>query len=206
LWEGVGGGKRTLRRSYLTADDGPVQQSVSNGLITDARSHCCDEATPRSRNRAISWLLAVAEGGSEMVKAAVCPSFPRSWLDCSAVAPSKMTTSCEASVLSELVKRGAGSLPNAAMWPTAASASALGMSRRSLPYRCLDVCAGVSTWEERHGSHGLRAHPLEQDVARDFFGDAGCFGRALRWRRLEQVDVCALRAGPGGEPGQGSRC
>jgi hypothetical protein len=45
------------------------------------------------RKSAIKWLLAVAEGGSEMVNAAFCPNLSLSWLDCSAAAPSIMTTS-----------------------------------------------------------------------------------------------------------------
>jgi hypothetical protein len=95
------------------------------------------------RNSDIRLLLAVAEGGSETVKAACWPNFFRNRLESSAPAPSMRMTSCEASVFSDCVKRGAGLLPNLAMWATAASVlMELGMSRRSLPYRCLDICEG----------------------------------------------------------------
>jgi len=51
-----------------------------------------------------------------------------------------MTTSCADSEDSDWVKRGAGLLPYFAMYSTVDSMSiVLGISRRSLPYRDLDV-------------------------------------------------------------------
>jgi hypothetical protein len=78
-----------------------------------------------------------------MVNAACCPSSFSTLADCSAVDPSRSTTSCDASTLAGSVKRGVGLFPNLAMCSTAVSGSIeSGMSRRSLPYRCLDVCDG----------------------------------------------------------------
>jgi hypothetical protein len=154
----------------LTTKDGPVQQSVANGLSIAASSHRgVDDATPRFWKSAIKCLLAVADGGSEMVNATCCPSFSLARLDCSAAAPSRMMTSCDASILAGRENRGAGLLPNLAMWATAVSVSTeLGMSRRSLPYRCRDVC-------ERISRGAWCAGAINADLP---FG-AGCGGRLL---------------------------
>jgi hypothetical protein len=128
---------RTLDTSYLTTDEEPLQQLLSKGLMAEAKSHCCCEATPMFWKSVIKRLLAVADGGSEMVKAT-------SWPDCVSASlirpatllstPSRITTSCEASIALDSAKRGAGLFPYRAMYSTADSVSTdLGRSRRSLP-------------------------------------------------------------------------
>lgn len=106
---------RTFCKSYLTTEEDPVQQSLLKGSIAADSSHCCGDATPRFRKKAIRLLLAVAEGESEMVKAACCPSFSLNWSDCADDVPSRMTASCAAPGFSACAKRGAGLLPNLAM-------------------------------------------------------------------------------------------
>lgn len=127
---------RTFLTSYLTTDEEPVQQSPLRGLMAAARSHCSGAAIPKFWKSDIRRSLATLDGGSEMAKAAC-------WLDLasdsfkgptfSAVIPSRMTTSCDGSLVSVWEKRGAGLLPYFTMWLIAASESTeLGMSRRSL--------------------------------------------------------------------------
>jgi len=88
-------------------------------------------------NDAMRRVLADAEGGSDMVKAAWWSAFeraPSSWRDESSSIPSIITTSCIAELFSTGAKRGAGLLPYREMYSTAASVSIVfGMSRRSLP-------------------------------------------------------------------------
>jgi len=90
--------------SYLTTDEAPVQQLLSKGLIAEAKSHCCCEEMPMFWKSVINRLLAVADGGSEMVKATSCPDcanasliFPAAWF----LTPSRITTSCDGSIASD---------------------------------------------------------------------------------------------------------
>ena len=65
-------------------------------------------------NDAIRRVLADAEGGSDMEKAACWSDFERassSWRDLSSSIPSRMTTSCIAELFSAGAKSGAGLLP-----------------------------------------------------------------------------------------------
>lgn len=88
-------------------------------------------------NDAMRRVLADAEGGSDMEKAACWSDFeraPSSWRDASSSTPSSITTSCIAGLFSAGAKSGAGLLPYREMCSTAASVSIVfGMSRRSLP-------------------------------------------------------------------------
>lgn len=95
---------------------------------------------PIFRNSDINLLFAVAEGGSDIEKAACWPSVSFRCTARAALMPSRMTTSWAGSEDSDWVKRGAGLLPYFAMYSTEDSMSIeLGISRRSLPYRDLDV-------------------------------------------------------------------
>jgi len=80
--------------------------------MVDSMSHCVELATPWFRNSVIRRSFAAAEGGSAMVKAALWLSFSLRGAAFSGVTPSRITMSCDGSVVSSAAaKSGAGLLP-----------------------------------------------------------------------------------------------